>query len=416
MATDIQRWQVTKALVFALGLLTSIRGFNKSIPLFDLGLGMWPDWLLTVFVCLVCASLIFKPLTRSYFLILFFTNLAVWMLNYSATGAFQLHAGISCFFVFIADNFSEEERKSSAALYLAAIFFAATAFKLNSNYLAGEEFISGNFLYSFYHYFPQSRQWLSLNWLPQFSIVIEFALALMVLFRPKVGLQSALIFFLLLSVLHSRVFFVYLCFLPFAFLFQTQATEFLLKKSQSAILQSGFFWFALILTIRRSFMIVHYPHYPWDLFILIIGLLIIQFYSLVIDKASDQMHYHKSKRIWVMPVFIGALSTLQILGAPSPIGYNVFSGSVDKERLYVIQVADLNTCRKIPYLFDITLNADSSFRVNKNYCEVTFPTLSGMQKIKKTLCSFDRNLNWTYKKRSSADWIDEGCHQYLEAL
>lgn len=414
-------WRIVKAIVLALGFLTSIKVFYKAkiISLIDIGLfAPIIDKALMLFVLALGISLVFKPAKRSYYLILFFTNAACWVLHYSSSAAFQLHAGLLCLYVFFLDSEGEKIRQHSASLFLSAVFFSAAIFKVNADYFTGIEFLpGGDFFYYVYRYFSFGP-WLQKNnlipFFPYLSIATEFFLAALMLIRPKIGIHFVILFILFLTFIHPPVIFVYLCFLPFVFLFDKSLSKKAERLQQSFLLLTPFFWFFCIIVIRPSYRIVNNKMYSWELVIIVITLLLFHVYCLLkTDWKASSDSVLKAIRtapiIVIMPMLVFATVALRVQGAPSPLGYSMFSGHDYEERLYNIEIKQQDLCGSLKNIFDITLVGDARVKYHEASCIMSFPSQSGIDTIKKTLCYLQPELTWKYSRRGSTTWEYEDC-------
>jgi hypothetical protein len=390
------------ALVKALLVATSIPSAARSIW-FPIS-GFAADFLATaVFdIALVLFAVLFvvageKPKTL---LIGAVVVLVVWLGSYSTMGAFVPHSFLSLLFFYAVTRSqnSSKQVQISAAILLGFLFIAAGLQKLNPTYLSGAEFSQPEgFLGAIHYFFGSPPGWLSERVLPPISIFIELALGFGLLWRAQIFAHLAILFVLSLALVHSSVLYVYLALLPLLLLIDPSILDRIKNARTRDLIANKYFWFfihVLLLSANgwRGRTLETYFVRHWVIAIALIG---IHFWLIVSSVRSAAkadtvsiLQWKPGVEKWLTTVlaFVLLLPLASLLGAPTPIGFSMFSGKAGQRSHHQVQVSGPLACGLLERDFIALAVSDSKFVRSEFDCVISGPTFSGAQYVIRRIC------------------------------
>lgn len=423
-------WNVFRALVigYTLRILLQIFitgiGVSRTIPLFDIMPAQALLELLAFGAFGFCILLAFSKLNRASWLFLMAIHALYWILDYSSLGAFSgHHILLVLIFSYVAENRNHKERQLMATLFLSSIFFAAVFFKINPSYLRGQEFLpNGNFffwLYRFEIFHHVNVKNLLSKYLPLLSIIVEVAIATLLLVRSRLAAHICIVFVLIASILNPNVFLIYFTFIPFVMLIDPDFINPLYTRDIKSTLQNPFFWAVLLMILFRRKIEITYPWIEVIACFVLLGIHIKQILKIGFnnEKRLGLNPIAQPQITLIMPTIVSITVILKVMGAPAPMGYSMFSGWKWNSPVYKIEITDNQLCSRLSPFLNKSITTDSWLRKkydrSKPYCLAGFPTLSGIQLIKRKICDFNYAARWKYLPKNKKIWIEEDCLSFV---
>ncbi len=334
--------------------------------------------------------------------------LLIWAAKYSGMGAFIPIAAYNlAFFATVASYFKGEspsdiakDQKNigkAAAMSLAIIFIGAALQKINSNYLAGFEFFSRfGFLgpliqYADVNLGPQAGRFLAWS-----SIAVELGIGFGALWWPRLAAHFAVIFCLVLTLVHPAVLFVYFTFCPFLLLIDSNVVARIKGERFRSLLSNEFLWITVLLLGVVSFDWMKtgpsaFFIRPWIVTVALLsvhGWLLKQ--AVGETRGSDWVFtdWRPKAATAVLLLVLAATPVAAWLGAPAPVGFTMFSGRGKEMAPYQIRLKDMALCGQVSANVRMYSSTDGRFSWNsESFCSITGPTKSGMDFVLKQLCT-----------------------------
>lgn len=350
----------------------------------DLG-GLW------VLKALLFAGFFYLGLKPAVLLLGAITTTISWLAFYSSTGAFVPQVILNCLFMALILNpaLKDTTVRSLAILFTSSVFLIAGLQKINSLYLSGIEFQSQAGFAAYYLYFFKPLPLaVSRDILPALSIAVELCIGIGLLYRPNIFANLATVFILCLidpelaTSLQRRLGKIpvssALTWLAVLIAFQS-----LRKIGDKSALE--FFWlpaaFATIfIAIHVSHIARHIQNPDWASHS-------IQFFPL---RGPPQNRL----AILLIAGMLG-LPALHALGAPSPLGFSMFSANTTTLRparakeMPSLQIGDWASCETLAKNLVRLIVTDVTLRQTGNQCGLVAPTRSGLKDIRERLCKIN---------------------------
>lgn len=382
------------------------------VPLLQWPAEMYSIGLLDLPKLLILALLIVKGSTAGVLLVGAVSVLFLWVAKYSGTGAFVPMAAFNLLFFasLLAHRQKEElskqgagfENTGKAAAILLAIIFTGAAFqKLNASYLAGNEFINQvGFLGPVIEYTGQSPTPVLAKFLAWSSLAIEFGIGVGALLWPRLAAHSAVIFCLVLSLVHPPVLFVYLILCPLLLLIDPEVLKGIPNGRYRNLVSNEFLWTTILLFGVTAFDWKNTTALVFFLRSGAIGLILLLFHAWRMwATASEINRYNLVFKGW-RPTILTSLLLLALaatpiaawLGAPAPIGFTMFSGrrspSLEKGLTsHQVRIRDQAACEKVAAKIVTFSSTDGRFYFEKDSsCVISSPTESGLNFVLNRLC------------------------------
>lgn len=369
---------VYRALILALALriTISLNSTGVIVPLFQNGLiDVFRAFLpvSALMISLVYARRGEHPLMFIYMAIL---GICTWVFNYSAATAFFPHVILLCFFALVSFGLDEKRLKFASALFFSLTFIASAVFKLNGSFLGGSEFSDrSDFLIFLRNTVDVTglRPYSSmLAWL---TIAGELFLGIFIWIRPLLTIHCSLLLFIILSFVHPPVIFVYFCYLTFYFVF---------SRKEETIFKNPFFWLVLIVLSSMIFGLeINVTTVSLSLL-----LLVFQVWLMVkSDRTDEKPEWTTSWKAFAPGVLIVLTCIMRVLGAPSPLGYSMFSSTISKPEL-ILQTSQFEVCSYLGRNLRRTIVSDVRFiwYPGSPQCSVLLPTQDSASYLKHHLC------------------------------
>jgi hypothetical protein len=361
----------------------------------------------------------------------------IWLVWYSWSGAFIPSLIISCaFFAFaLKSSVAEPERsghgnavRKIASLMLGMTFILAAIQKLNGDYLYGGEFSrDGAFFTSLYLWglpydaiVPNGTPQASV--LPILSILIELMIGVGVILASRIFSQLALIFVLLLAPIVPNILFVYLILFPFVILSDDFLWKTVRNSSLYTAIRTPFSWTFIAIFVRvGDSNVAAISVKVWFPALLLLGA------HITIFAASMKLPRHNSEPtaaklftkslaadLVQRPIFIGpVLMILSFLsfyfGAPSPIGYSMFSAQRYRPPLHEVRIHDPSACDFIQRTTPVFHVTDTKISFDGQTCVISHPTASGISSLTSRICDQRQNLTWEKRVTPSSEWSRSNC-------
>ncbi len=362
------------------------------------------------------AALIFSYLRNGFTSSLFFwgalTTLLNWLAHYSGTGAFVPQLVLNCLLIAIIIHSQEDhlQIRKLAILFSSTVFILAALQKMNSNYFSGIEFQSrSGFAVYYLQYLGELPFWLRRFLLPAGSVIIEMAIGIGLLVRPKLFAHLCVLFVIALMFLHPALSLPYLTFAGTCCLIDSEFALFLKRLAGKIPIESPFFWlvFAIILDHVSQVEAQLQIRFPLICFAIAIALFLVHgFYILKSYRTAEWLNenlpslggdlfiHSKAARLatllialmWSLPIFFS-------LGAPAPIGFSMFSGQTlnlnpSKARnIPTLKIDDDQICENLNRRLVRTVVVDVSFSIGQRGCRILAPTVSGLEYIREKICT-----------------------------
>jgi hypothetical protein len=338
--------------------------------------------------------------------------LLFWVAKYSGTGAFVPTAAFNLLLFaslitprrddIVSGRVGDSENSAKAAsLTLAIIFFGAALQKLNASYLAGNEFVDQfGFLGPVIEYSGQSPD---LMWAKLFawgSVALEFGIAVGALFWPRLAAHSAVIFCLVLSLLHPPVLFVYLTLCPLLLLIDKDVLNVLRDQRYRSLISSEFLWMAILLFGVTAFDWTKMSPSVFYLRSGTMALILLSFHVWKFWTSIRELKHFELVVVGWKPKF-STLALLAVfaatpvaawLGAPAPIGFTMFSGRGYRgpdsgTASHQVRINDPATCGQLAGKLLMFSSTDGRFySENNSSCVIAGPTASGLSFVLNRLC------------------------------
>ncbi len=364
--------------------------------------------------------------------------LLTWLARYSGMGAFVPQAFYSLvFFAVVGLTVQDTDKdraqlKHAATLFLFIIFVASGVQKINGNYLSGAEFLgTSGFFGPIHHFFGAPPEWLASKVLPVLSIAIELGLGLGLLWRPRLFSHLCVFFLLALSFLHTSALYAYLAILPLVVLIDTGILASIRsERVRVALLGNEYFWYFVHVLLlgslgwkNRSFLTYYGRH--WMAAAALIGIHIWLAKRSFVKPSGGTS---SSIREW-RPLHFKALSAVLVLvaltpvaswfGAPTPIGFTMFSGREHHYADHEVRLRGREGCLKLERVFAALAFTDVSFQRDQDGCRVVGPTASGSEYLIRRICQ-DSSLRAGFgfietKAPGKDEWIARACEVKEEA-
>lgn len=374
-------------------------------PLFGWSADFFVAGVLDILKVGLVALLVFRGVTPGTLLLGACSVALIWLASYSAMGAFIPQTFFNLlYFAAIAISIGrkkddEEQLRIASSLYLAIIFCVAGAQKINSSYLAGEEFLDPfGFMGPFIYFGGTLPVWLSTQTLPWLSIVIEVGIGLGLLCRPRFFAHLAVFFVLILSLQHPAVLFVYYTVAPLLLLIDPRILSNASSPRVRQIITNEYFWLVLVIFWAASTdwggksSFVFFLR-PWSISIALLFIHAFLFRKSLRDVGVDgpihvlHANVRHLKWVWLVLLLMVLSPVARWFGAPAPIGFTMFSARAGEKDRHQINIEGKLTCARLQAAVLINRFSDAAFIwEGGEICRITGPTLSGADFVLKKLC------------------------------
>ncbi len=403
-------------MTLAFGFMTQQGSSATIFSLFQEGNWFRESGALLLLRVAVLGCFLFIPFQRRLYAIAGFFLVISWVTLFSVVGAFILPLATSCAFFYFAFDKSKSIRKTGATIMLAMPFLLSAIQKMHPDYLRGHEFSPNGsffaFLYSWglpHDFAPPAFQAA----LAIISIFVELGIFIGLFIRPVLFAQFALLFALLLALIHPPVIFVYGIFFPFVLLIDETWAERINQPRPAVALRQPFFWcLATIFSFIRSTDFSISAIKVWPVAALLLGYHLKMLLSSKFKRSAGLSfsELFKNPRILVAPSLVLLTFVASQSGAPSPVGFSMFSGRTLGSNTHALHVSNRETCRQILAQWTFLLVVDAgAFRNADGTCVIRFPTLSGLHGLKDRLCLMNPNNQWSVQLRGSEILTPENC-------
>ncbi len=382
----------------------------------EIKIPLWTGWpseynslVLSALVLGFTLSLVFLRNSKSLNLIAAGTLLVFWLTSYSNMGAFTLplvYLNLLTYFVARADD---QMRSVLALEFIALVFLLSALQKINLNYLSGIEFSQRGdfsvFLNKWGFYSEDSLNPFKQDWFRKVSaltsVVFELLVGLGIYFRPILFSHMAMIFLGFLSLIHPPVLFVGLFFFPLSCLVDESFFARLRKSRWSIGLASTSLWIVGAFLFNNWFMkdfaiwtgVLGAGGIFW-----LHGCRLGQLIKVAPEtqQIASRILLKRTLQFWLVPMLMCISFFWGWAGAPSPIGFTMFSG----QRLehvkngYRIEFDNPDVCEVFKYKMRRTVVSDVVVVASDLGCRVHVPTRTGV----------NYSLSLACKQNSSAVW------------
>ena len=361
----------------------------------------------------------------------------LWTARYSAMGAFVPFLVFSLLFFAslrvlsrsgdaAKENWLFEDAGRSASIALAIVFLGAALQKLNGSYLAGNEFVDRlGFLGPIIEYTGQVPSPFVAKFLAFSSIAIELGIGIGALLWPRLAAHGAVLFILVLSLIHPSVLFVYFTLCPLLLLIDPDLLQAVKVNRYRNLLSSEFLWISSLLLVGVS---LNWMRVLPSVFFLRSGALsltLLIFHGWMVWKSANELRrYGFAFAGWrpalptaILLLMLGATPVAAWFGAPAPIGFTMFSGrrSSDFERVlpaHQVRIMESGVCRQLNARTLVYSSTDARFSWERESgCVVSGPTASGLSFVLNRLCREYAIPSNSLETRSSTagDWVGYVC-------
>lgn len=402
--------QISSAgLAFALVLRRYFYDSGIRIPLWT----FWPipieSWIMTIAFIVFALGIVVLKSSKYLNLIAAVSLFVVWSISYSNMGAFSLPLVYLNLFAFAAAGESIENQKSLAFEFLGLVFLISAMQKLNANYLSGIEFSAvGDFsiflrIWGFYS--EASVNPLKVEWIRVAvafgSVGVEAFIGIGLILRSVKAAHLVMIFVALLSLLHPPVLFVGLFF--FALVCLVDPEFFIgLKEWRGFKVFFGAATWVVIAFVFNHWLMKSLAEASG--IIGAIGMLSLHLRRIrqlgAKGKCSFQIKGNfKFARNWrsgLVPFLLLISGLWGRLGAPSPIGFTMFSGQRfgHIERSYKIEMFGTEVCQVFSMKMKRTVISDVFVKDLNGSCQLYIPTIAGVNYALYLACRKTNEATW----------------------
>ncbi len=407
--------QVAAAMSLAGALMIGIQFSGSSdnliVPLLaeaatfrDLG-GLW------VLKAVLFAGFFYLGLKPAVLLFGAITTTISWLAFYSSTGAFVPQVILNCLFMalILNPNMKDSTVRSLAILFTSSFFLIAGLQKINSLYLSGIEFQSQAGFAAYYLYFFKPLPLaVSRDILPALSIAVELCIGIGLLYRPNIFANLATVFILCLMYVHPTLALPYLTFAATACLIDPELATSLQRRLGKIPVASALTWFAVLLAFQslrkigdKSALEFFWLPAAFATIFIAIHVSHIARHIQNPDWASHSIQFFPLRgppqnrlAILLIAGMLG-LPALHALGAPSPLGFSMFSANTTTLRparakeMPSLQIGDWASCETLAKNLVRLIVTDVTLRQTGNQCGLVAPTRSGLKDIRERLCKIN---------------------------
>ncbi|MBL7688305.1 MAG: hypothetical protein JNJ49_09735 [Bdellovibrionaceae bacterium] len=415
---------IAAAVVIGLALGISPLDEFTAVPLFEFAALLREFGLLEISQFGIVICFLRYGVSRLLVLAASLRILLMWLARYSAVGAFYPQMILNGFLVIALYELSERRSKLYASIGFSAIFLLAGIQKINPLYLTGIEFTSAQGYGAVYQFFlGPLPEWLARDLLPSMSIVLELVLGVGLLWWPTLFAHIATLFVLVIAVLHPPVLYVYFT----ALLFVALIDEHFVSKASPVCLPSiyrhPFFW--AVASSLLALNMTYKGFSSWTYFLqpaLLAGALLY-----IHLKRIRQVIKLKSEPVWqagfgpfpsseiLSIVVLGAFCLSFVafkFGAPTPVGFSMFSAQNKRRPNYGVEISSRATCDHLLrqlVVFDYT---DAGVTSSRFGCKIMAPTASGRSSVVRQLCHLNPNLSFRYFDGEESDGGQRTCSSW----
>ncbi len=352
--------------------------------------------------------LLFRRTGPCWLLLLGGLAAAGWLACYSSLGAFVPQIIYNCLFFAAAQWHKKDDRELplAGALFFSLIFGIAAIQKLNLSYLSGSEFTSPlGFLSQVHQYFGAPPAWLTVSLLPSLSIAVELTLSIGLLFRPQLFAHASIVFVLLISFLHPPVLYVYLSSVSLLFVTAPASFSAIPWSAVRRAYSNPFVLFAFLMLVRLGYNwsgkdALAYFSIPWSMSSLLLGFHLWLGWQ---SRQSFDTHFRIrpfAATAWRRPttfvlLFVAMTPLVGLLGAPTPIGFTMFSGRIKPEPGHQLRIQHVAVCDELERRFVPYITTDVVFAREHDSCVIAGPSESGALFVAEQLCNRFSNYSLT---------------------